>query len=140
MIGRETDVRTRNSPDRDQLTGSKDPVPDQSLFSSTPAPFDVTVEQQDARVLLRATGELDLSTVPTLERALAALDDGAPAGVLDLSGVTFMDSSGLRLLIIATERAQAAGRELSIIASPAVSLVVDQVGLRSTLPLVGGDA
>jgi anti-sigma B factor antagonist len=113
-----------------------DSVTDQSLFSSTPAPFDVTVEQRDGRVMLRAKGELDLSTVPTLERALAALDDGAPAGVLDLSGVTFMDSSGLRLLIIASERAQAAGRQLSIIPSSAVSLVVDQVGLRATLPLV----
>ena len=112
------------------------PLPDQSVFTSSPAPFDVIVEQDNGRVRLRAQGELDLSTVPTLEQALAALDAGTSAGLLDMTGVTFMDSSGLRLLILANERAQATGRQLSIVPSSAVALVVDQVGLRSTLPLV----
>jgi anti-sigma B factor antagonist len=109
---------------------------DQTLFSPAPAPFDVSVERTDGRVLLRARGELDLSTAPTLEHALGGLDGGKDACVIDMSGVSFMDSSGLRLLIIAAESAQVAGRQLSILPSSAVSLVVEQVGLRATLPLV----
>jgi anti-sigma B factor antagonist len=113
---------------------------DQTLFSPAPAPFDVSVERSDGEVVLRARGELDLSTAPTLEHALDSLDGGASAGRLDMSEVTFMDSSGLRLLIIAAERAEADGRRLSIVPSSAVSLVVDQVGLRATLPLIDSAA
>src|SRR4029453_11985858 len=82
-----------------------DPVSelDQTLFSPAPAPFDVSVEGADGRVVLRARGELDLSTAPTLEHALVTLDGGSSEGLLDMSQVSFMDSSGLRLLIIAAE-------------------------------------
>jgi anti-sigma B factor antagonist len=111
---------------------------DQSLFSPAPAPFDVSVERANSRVVLHARGELDLSTAPTLEHALEALDSGASEGLLDMSKVSFMDSSGLRLLIIAAERARDEGRQLSIVPSAAVSLVIKQVGLLAALPLVDG--
>jgi anti-sigma B factor antagonist len=118
--------------------GSGTPVAelDQTLFSPAPAPFDVSVERSNGRVVLRARGELDLSTAPTLEHALDTLDGGASEGLLDMSEVTFMDSSGLRLLIIAAEQARDEGRRLSIVPSSAVSLVVEQVGLRAALPIV----
>lgn len=45
---------------------------------------------------LRLVGELDLSTVGLLERALDALPGGAD--VLDLEELSFMDASGLRVL------------------------------------------
>ena len=109
---------------------------DQTLFSPAPAPFDVSVEQTEDGVVVRARGELDLSTAPTLEHALDGVDVGSDACLIDMTDVTFMDSSGLRLLIIAAENAQAAGRRLSIVPSSAVSLVIEQVGLRATLPLV----
>jgi anti-sigma B factor antagonist len=109
---------------------------DQTLFSPAPAPFDVSVERANGRVVLRARGELDLSTAPTLEHALDALDTNPSEGLLDMSGVSFMDSSGLRLLIIAAERARDEGRRLSIVPSAAVSLVIEQVGLRAALPIV----
>jgi anti-sigma B factor antagonist len=109
---------------------------DQTLFSPAPAPFDVSVERSNGRVVLRARGELDLSTAPTLEHALDSLGKGPSEGLLDMTAVSFMDSSGLRLLIIAAERARDQGRRLSIVPSRAVSLVIDQVGLRAALPLV----
>jgi anti-anti-sigma factor len=110
---------------------------DQTLFSPAPAPFDVSVERTADGVVLRARGELDLSTAPTLEHALDSLD-GASEALLEMSEVSFMDSSGLRLLIIAAERARDTGRRFSIVPSSAVSLVVEQVGLRATLPLIDG--
>jgi anti-anti-sigma factor len=109
---------------------------DQTLFSPAPAPFDVSVERVNGRVVLRAHGELDLSTAPTLEHALDSLDGGPSDGLLDMTEVSFMDSSGLRLLIVAAERARDEGRTFSIIPSSAVSLVIEQVGLSAALPLV----
>ena len=96
----------------------------------------MSVERANGRVVLRARGELDLSTAPTLEHALDALAGAASEGLLDMTAVSFMDSSGLRLLIIAAERARDEERQLSIVPSSAVSLVIDQVGLRATLPIV----
>jgi anti-sigma B factor antagonist len=60
---------------------------------------DRAVDRQDNAVIVRVEGELDLATAPTvwvaLERALAAGDQL----VLDLADVTFIDSSGLSVLI-----------------------------------------
>jgi anti-sigma B factor antagonist len=57
------------------------------------------------------SGEVDLATAPALE---AALHDAiaAPAGrvVLDCAGLTFMDSSGLRVLIEAKRALDVQGR------------------------------
>jgi anti-sigma B factor antagonist len=63
----------------------------------------VTVEElEDARVV-RVTGEIDLTTVPALRRELdAAREEAAATVLLDLSGVTFIDSSGLHLLLEAS--------------------------------------
>lgn len=53
-------------------------------------------------VRLHMVGEIDMATVPHVEEALAsALEDGSDQVVLDLSGVEFMDSSGLNALILA---------------------------------------
>jgi anti-anti-sigma factor len=59
------------------------------------------VEQQDAGpsgsvTVVRATGEVDLTNAEDLQRAIES--DGAL--VLDLTGVGFMDSSGLRVLLV----------------------------------------
>ena len=48
--------------------------------------------------VVRAVGEVDASTCGQLDERLRALDGAEPASV-DLSAVTFMDSSGLRVLI-----------------------------------------
>jgi anti-sigma B factor antagonist len=62
----------------------------------------VTVEElEDARVV-RVTGEIDLTTIPVLRRELYAARDEAATVLLDLSGVTFIDSSGLHLLLEAS--------------------------------------
>jgi anti-anti-sigma factor len=58
----------------------------------------VAVESDDGTVRIRPEGEIDLATAPQLERAIGGLD-GYARIVVDLRDVTFMDSSGLRLLI-----------------------------------------
>jgi len=54
-----------------------------------------------------AIGEIDLSTGPRLTDALRAAQADARDVVLDLAGTTFMDMSGVRVLLVAVERAHA---------------------------------
>lgn len=63
----------------------------------------------DQRAIVAATGQIDLATAPRLAEALTyAIDQGAPEMVLDLHGVDFLDSAGVRVLAEAA-RAAAAG-------------------------------
>jgi anti-anti-sigma factor len=66
-----------------------------------------------AQVVLR--GELDIATLDDARRQIEAVEAGAPPVlVLDLSGLTFVDSSGVRLALLADDRARAAGRRLAV--------------------------
>ena len=79
-------------------------------------PFEVTVEQRGASVHATLIGELDISTAGRLEETLGRVEaDGPALVVLDLSGLDFMDSTGLRLLIEADMRAREAGRRLVVV-------------------------
>jgi anti-anti-sigma factor len=53
-----------------------------------------------------AVGEIDLATGPRLADALRAAQARAPRVVLDLSGATFIDASGVRILLAADLRAR----------------------------------
>lgn len=66
-------------------------------------------------VRLRVVGEIDMSTVPTFEKALSsALDEKHERLMIDLSQVRFMDSSGLNALVRARNAMDDAGVELVI--------------------------
>jgi anti-sigma B factor antagonist len=79
-----------------------------------------------------AVGEIDGQTSPQLGVALAA--DPAKALELDLSGVSFVDSSGLRVLIEAHQRAEQAGGRLTLVrVSPTVARLLDISGVTSYL-------
>jgi anti-anti-sigma factor len=67
---------------------------------------------------LYVTGELDISTVTTLERAVASrLDGQGSAFYLDLSALSFMDSSGAHALVRLHRRLTDLGRQL-VVCSP----------------------
>jgi anti-sigma B factor antagonist len=70
----------------------------------------------DARgVELKLTGELDLETTPELDEQLAAIDGGHLGRLLvDLSGVEFMDSTGLAAILRAQRSADSSGHTLSL--------------------------
>jgi anti-sigma B factor antagonist len=70
----------------------------------------------DARgVELRLTGELDLETTPELDQQLDELNGGHPGRLLvDLSGVEFMDSTGLAAILRAQRSAVSSGHTLSL--------------------------
>jgi anti-anti-sigma factor len=69
------------------------------------------------RVVLR--GELDISSAPVLEEALERAEESAPEVLLlDLRGLAFMDSTGLRTVVGADQRAREQGRRLAIVRGP----------------------
>ena len=60
-------------------------------------------------------GELDIATVDDVQRRVAAAERQAPPLlVIDLSSLTFVDSSGVRILLLADDRARADGRRLAV--------------------------
>jgi anti-sigma B factor antagonist len=61
------------------------------------------------RALLRVAGEIDLGTARDFAEALLQATDAAASIDVDLVEVAFMDSTGLRALLEARKRAQAAG-------------------------------
>ena len=81
--------------------------------------LEVETDDKDglAHVVLR--GELDLSTVGKVQDELDKVESSTPPVlVLDLSGLTFLDSTGLRCVVTADERARKSGRRLVIVRGP----------------------
>lgn len=92
--------------------------------------------QGEARVL-RLIGELDLSGIGEFERALEAeLEAAGGIVALDLRELDFMDSSGLRALLMADRRVKDADRNL-VLVRPSSSvervLIITDVSERLTL-------
>jgi len=70
--------------------------------------------------VIALTGELDLSGAAPLEEEIERLagEDGVRRVVLDLRELSFMDSSGLRLVALAERRLGGAGRALVLVRGP----------------------
>lgn len=78
-----------------------------------------TKDREDG-VEISLKGELDLSTIEKVEQELTrAEDDGHRLIVLDLGGLTFLDSTGLRTIVTADQRARRSGRRVVILKGPA---------------------
>ncbi len=90
------------------------------------------------QVTVSLKGELDLSTVAKVEEELRRVEaSDASVVVLDLSGLTFLDSTGLRAVITADERARAQGRRFVIVKGPdAVQRVFAITRLEERLEMV----
>jgi anti-anti-sigma factor len=81
--------------------------------------LELTVERAGDVVRLVLEGELDISSAARVEREIALLEDQAPPVlVLDLRGLAFMDSTGLRIVVSANARAEQAQRRLVIVRGP----------------------
>ncbi len=101
-------------------------------LSHTPTPFRVErhVDPDGVGVVVAPHGELDMATV---DRVRAEVDDvlgaGTRAVVLDLRGVTFLDSTALSMLFAVHGAAARRGGELSVVnGNPRVSRLLDLTG------------
>lgn len=85
-----------------------------------PASELVTIDVSDMGpdVRVTATGEIDSTSAPVLKDRLdALLDTGARDLVIDLTGVTFLDSAGLCVLAATYRRASGDGHRMRVLAS-----------------------
>jgi anti-anti-sigma factor len=81
--------------------------------------LEVRSEDRDGLVHVTLVGELDLSTVAKVQEELRRIEAGSPPTVVvDLSKLTFLDSTGLRCIVTADERAREAGRRVVIVRGP----------------------
>jgi anti-sigma B factor antagonist len=97
----------------------------------------VTVEAlEDARVI-RASGEFDSSTAELLRSPLEAARTDRVTTLVDLAGVSFMDSAGLRVLLEAARASNTHEWPCFIVRpSPAVLRLVGLSRTAARLPLV----
>jgi anti-sigma B factor antagonist len=96
---------------------------------------------QRHQVVLHLTGELDIATANAAHKRL--IDLGLRRGeelALDLSGLTFMDSTGIRLVLQARAHALQHGAAFVVVRGPdAVMRALELVGLDQQLDLVDPD-
>jgi anti-sigma B factor antagonist len=100
--------------------------------------LEVETVDRDALVHVVLRGELDLSTVGKVQDELARIERSSPPTVvLDLSKLSFLDSTGLRCLVTADERARQEGRRLVLVRGPdSVQRVFDITRLEERLEMV----
>ncbi|MGI8492149.1 MAG: STAS domain-containing protein [Acidimicrobiales bacterium] len=103
-----------------------------------PSPLRIDDTTDRGWTVLHVAGDLDASTVPALRGRLSDMAAGGPSQVVvDLSRVTFLDSSGLGALIGGLRRLRSAGGEMRLVpgATPKVRRLLDQTGVGQLLPI-----
>jgi anti-sigma B factor antagonist len=101
------------------------------------ADFRITIEPLEDACVMRVTGELDSATAARLRETLRAARQDGLTTVLDMSGVSFIDSAGLRVLL---EAARATDRHdwawFMVRPSAVVVRLVELSGATRRLPMV----
>ena len=97
----------------------------------------LTTQAVAERAVVSVVGEVDLATAKSLtDHALDALRGVSPHVVIDLSGVTFMDSTGLKSLITICQRASLAGGSFAVVgATSSVHKLLKLTGLEEAFPV-----
>jgi anti-anti-sigma factor len=87
---------------------------------SDPSPelFAIDVSQpSDGLYIVSLTGEMDIATAPELPRRLETLHGAGPHQiVVDLSNLTFIDSTGINALVVAAKAIRGNGGEMTLVA------------------------
>ena len=89
------------------------------------------------RYVITVSGEVDLATSPELDVAIiAAIDSGISSVAIDLTAVSFMDSSGLGVIVRGLKRCREADIDLDlVITNERVLKVFSITGLDQVIPI-----
>jgi anti-sigma B factor antagonist len=112
-------------------------------MATPPEDFAISTSEIGGRAQLTLRGELDLATAPELEQILMERIDQSQDVVVDLRGLEFMDSSGIRVLVAAHARAGRGGTQVFIVRpepDSAVAKIVDVAGLDRELNILDDPA
>jgi anti-anti-sigma factor len=104
------------------------------------AELDIVTAMDDDVAVVVLTGELEIDTAP---RLIAMMQDIASPPLrrvnLDCAGVSFVDSAGVRALIVVHNAAARIGVDVEIVkASPSVNRVIEMTGLSGLLTGAAG--
>jgi anti-anti-sigma factor len=105
--------------------------------STTDLDFEVTESAHGATRVIGVRGELDVSTSSVLQSRLLALADGEGLFVvLDLSGVSFVDSTALNTFLVARARFRATGGDVHlVVTAPNILKVLEITALDEVLAI-----
>ena len=100
--------------------------------------FRCEIEREGDGARVRAIGELDLDAVPALRAEISQLRQaGCHRVIIDLSELSFLDSSGLRLLLDCSAEARQDSHTIALIPGPrAVQRVFELTGTTEHLPFI----
>ena len=101
-------------------------------MADAPTTLELTLSQRDGEtVVVSAAGELDVNTAPELREQLARLAaDDVRRVVVDLTDVSFVDSTALSVLVSALKRLRQADGDLELASpNPSVRRVFEITGL-----------
>jgi anti-anti-sigma factor len=99
--------------------------------------FRIDEDRRDGAVVLRLRGELDLASADAVAQRLDALAAAGDAVVLDVDRLSFMDSSGLRVVLQAAETSRTSDWSFSLTAgSEQVRNLFASAGVTDRLPIV----
>ena len=103
----------------------------------SPVPFEARIDAADDGTLLTLVGELDVACEEAFERAVAEALAESPGDLqVDLSELSFIDSSGLRFLIELWKRSEKEGFAFSVVQGTGVVRRTFQIaGLDRLLPI-----
>ena len=104
--------------------------------------LELTTETNGTTARLALAGELDIGSAARVEEALAQIENGGHTTiVLDLRQLTFMDSTGLRIIVGADARAKEHERRLVLVQGPdAVARLLRMTRLDERLEIVADPA
>jgi anti-anti-sigma factor len=97
------------------MTAPMKPAPQ----SGDSKPLAIVPHDEDGTQRIVLTGELDVSTVPAFNKRMSELHhNGFHSVVLDLQGITFMDSTGLSAILVTEMHARMRGQRFKVVEGP----------------------
>ena len=99
-------------------------------------PITTSLAHREGIAVVSIGGEIDLSTAPAFEAAIAtALDNAPPVLVIELSEVSFMASIGLRILAATQEKVSSSVHVAIVAGNPATTRPMELTGLDKILSM-----
>jgi len=104
------------------------------------APFSIEMDSSQPVALVKVIGRVDSDTAPALDRVLSGLVTERKQIVLNLQGVDYLSSAGLRAMVRAYQAAKKSGGDvhLSCVSDP-VEVVLRTVGMMQMLRMFPSD-
>ena len=109
----------------------------ESAFGDSLDQIEIVSRRLEHGIVLVVSGEIDLATAPAVERELLRAEESHDLVAIDLSKISFMDSTGLHAITAANHRLRERGGQLLIVQGPPqVSRLFELTGLSDHLDLV----